>query len=518
MVEADEPPPIVRLERITKRFPGVVANDAVDLAIRAGEIHVLLGENGAGKSTLIAVLSGMQQPDEGAIQVGGRPARIRSPADAIALGIGTVYQHLTLVPSLSVLENLMLGGAWYLRPAARATRGRLAELSRLIGVEVEAEARVGDLSLGQQQQVEIIKALWRGERVLVLDEPTSMLTPQGVRDLGAILARLRSQGVAIVLITHKLAEACELADRISVLRLGRLVGEIPPAELSRLGEAEATARIVGLMFGREAAAGPDPCAGRQGPEPGPRPMLEVRRLSTFPADGIALQDVSFSVAAGETFGIAGIDGNGQKQLAEAIAGQISAAAGEILLDGRPIGGLSIAARQRLGLRYLTDDRLGEGVVGDLPLALNLLLKRIGEPPFWTRGMARDGAISSHAERLIDHYDVRTPGPQTAIGKLSGGNIQKALLARELSEPPKAVIYSKPTHGLDRAHTAAMRGRMRGQARDGAAAVVISTDLDELVEVCDRVGVMLRGRLRGIVEAGPSAAAEIGELMIGGRRP
>jgi ABC-type uncharacterized transport system ATPase subunit len=516
--EAGDGTAVVSLRGITKRFPGVVANRDIDLDIRAGEVHVLLGENGAGKSTLIAILSGMQQPDEGIIAIDGRTARIASPRDALERGIGTVYQHLTLVPTLTVLENLMLGGPWYRRRDEVGTRRRLDQLAGLLGVAIDGDAPVGQLSLGQQQQVEIVKALWRGERVLILDEPTSMLTPQGVQELGKIIARLRDNGVAIILITHKLAEAYAFGERVSVLKLGRLVGEIAPDALRALDAEQATARIVTLMFGpgRGEDAAALTAGARPQAKPEGRPVLELEEVSVQAAVGeVSVHDVSFTVTEGEIFGIAGVDGNGQKELAEAIAGQRAIVKGDIRLDGTSIRRAAIAERLRRGLRYVTDDRLGEGTVGDFPLAMNLVLKRIGEAPFWRRGMVRSGAIERHAADLVARYDVRTPDIHTPIGKLSGGNIQKALLARELAQKPHAMVYNKPTYGLDLANTSAMRERIREEAEDGVATVLISTELEELLGLCGRIAVMSRGRLQGTVKNGPDAERAIGALMIGG---
>ncbi len=504
--------PLVRLVGITKRFPGVLANDDVSFDIHAGEVHALLGENGAGKSTLIAILSGVQQPDAGRIEVTGREARIASPRDAIRLGIGTVYQHSTLVPTLTVVQNLMLGQPWW-RPLGRAAAlARLSELAALLGVQVEPDAVAGSLSLGQQQQVEIIKALWRGERVLVLDEPTSMLTPRGVQELGQVIARLAAQGFGIVFVSHKLQEVLAFGHRVTVLKLGRKVGELPPERLSALAPADATAEIVDLMFGRgasDAAVRRRRVSTVRGDAPS---LLEVSGLST--GDG-ALEGVSFTIRPGEVFGVAGVDGNGQKQLAEVLAGQLRAAAGRIRLAGQDIIPLSVRRRQELGLRYLTDDRLGEGTVGSFSIGTNLVLKRVGEPPFWERGFERPARIADHARDLIERFDVRTPGPDAPIANLSGGNIQKALFGRELSQEPKLIIANKPTYGLDVANIRAARDRISAAADDGVACLLISTDLDELLELSDRVGVMYRGRLVGIVDNGPDAEREIGRLMVAG---
>jgi simple sugar transport system ATP-binding protein len=502
--------PLVRLAGITRRFPGVVANDDVSLEIHAGEVHALLGENGAGKSTLIAILAGVQQPDAGRIEIGGQPVRLGSPREAIARGIGTVYQHSTLVPNLTVAGNLALGRRWWQGTGRAAVLARLAEVSALLGIRVEADAPAGDLSLGQQQQVEIMKALWRGERVLVLDEPTSMLTPKGVEELGAVLRRLRQAGLAVVFVTHKLHEVLAFADRVSVLRLGRKAGEIPPGRFRALAPEAATEAIVEMMFGRDPRAAGEIAEftgtlglRRSAPLPEGPPVLEV-----------ALPGIGFALRAGEILGIAGVDGNGQRELCETLAGQ-TRGAGAIRLAGEDVAPLGVAARQARGLRYLTDDRLGEGTVGGLPVALNLLLKRIGEPPFWRRGFADEGAIRAHGAAMIAAFDIRAPGPDTPIAKLSGGNIQKALFARELEGAPRVVIYNKPTWGLDLANIRAARQRIRAASDAGIAAILVSTELEELLELADRIGVMYRGRLVGIVENGPEAARRVGQLMVAG---
>ena len=508
--------PIVVVDGVTKRFPGVVANDDVSLSIYPGEVQALLGENGAGKSTLIAMLSGMLQPDAGGMWVRGEATAISSPRRALELGIGTVYQHPTLVPTLTVLENLMLGTPWHQRMNRTATRRRLAEISQMLGVSLPEDATLGDLSLGQQQQVEIVKALWRGEQVLILDEATAMLTPKGVEDLGQVIGRLRDAGIAILFITHKLNEAVRFGDRVTVLKLGRKVGELTPDQLAVLGEDQAITQIVDLMFGAASSEGAGESAGR-----------DKSRLIEGPvilsADGLAaaagpgeptVTGVAFQVRAGEVFGIAGVDGNGQKQLAEALAGQRRITAGSLSLKGEPISGLSVVQRQRAGLRYVTDDRLGEGTVGNFQVGLNLLLKRIGDEPFWRNGTIRRREVERHARTLIDRHDVRTPGPQTPIGRLSGGNIQKALLARELDNAPIAVVYNKPTYGLDANNIQFARRAIREQADQGVATVLISTDLDEILELSDRIGVMLQGRMVGIVDNDRDAQRRVGELMIG----
>jgi general nucleoside transport system ATP-binding protein len=514
--------PVISLAGITKRFPGVVANDRVSVDFYAGEVHVLLGENGAGKSTLIGILSGMVRPDEGVISINGRPVIIESPRHAIAHGIGTVFQHTTLVPGMTVAENLMLGQPWYKPLRREATLARLAELAAVLGITVDSDTHAGNLSLGQQQQIEIIKALWRGERVLVLDEPTSMLTPRGVRELGAIIGRLRAEGLAVIFVSHKLREVIDFGDRVSILKLGRLVGQIEPATFHTMSQEAATSFIVERMFGqsdRQSAAAfvAETALRRKVPlDPALPPILALEDVSTT-AGGreVSLDRVSFVVRPGEVFGIAGVDGNGQKQLAEAIAGQRPLAAGRIRFDGADVAALKVHARQRLGLRYLTDDRLGEGTIGSFAVALNFVLKRVGEPPFWSHGLVQRQAIVRNAVDLIARYDVRAPSPLTPIANLSGGNIQKVLFGRELAIEPRLVVYNKPTYGLDVANIRSARQRIRDAADADVAAVLISTELEELLELADRIGVMHGGRLVGIVENADNAEARVGQLMVAG---
>ena len=513
--------PLVALRGITKSFPGVLANDRVSIDIRAGETHALLGENGAGKSTLISILSGMLSPDDGEIEVEGRSLKISSPADALELGIGTVYQHLTLVPTLTVLENLMMGPAPELRLPFNAAQSRFDELSQLLGVDFSSDVLVRDLVLGQQQQVEIMKALWRDSRVLILDEPTSMLTPQGVAELGEELKRLKVGGLAIVFITHKLHEAIELGDRVSVLRRGVKVGSIEPAELRSGSTEELTEAIVGLIFGEQVnrleeslelkLEGGEPRAPRRASS---EVLLEISGVAAdSDRAGGSLSEIDLTVHRGEVVGVAGVDGNGQKELAEVLAGQRGITAGRIKLEDREIDSLAVSERQQLGLRYVTDDRLGEGTVRDLDVALNLVLKRIGQPPFWSGGRINRDEIDAMAERLVEEYDIRTPSVRTRIGTLSGGNVQKVVLARELSFEPRIVVFNKPTYGLDLRTAQFVHEQIRRQSELGVGSLLISTELDELIALSDRIAVMSRGRLMGIVENGPSVQERVGELMV-----
>lgn len=508
--------PVLEVRGLTKRFPGVTAVSGLDLAVRAGEVHVFLGENGAGKSTLVAMISGLIRPDEGEILVDGRRRALGSPRHALRLGIGTVFQHSMLVPTLTVAENLALGGPWWRAPALAETAATLRRLAGELGLEIDPEAVAGELSLGERQQVEILRAILRGSRVLVLDEATAMLTPQGVAELGALVRRLVGRGIGVVFITHKLNEAFDIGDRITVLRQGRKVGELVLRDVPSRGIDELQSEVVELMFGPTAPGRSAPDVGEP-PRPQPRrgvpPVLRVRDLGTDSAGGNAPAGISFDVAPGEILGIAGIDGNGQKRLAEAIAGQLPYR-GSVELDGRKVDGLDVGERSRLGLRYITDDRLGEGTVGSFSVALNLVLKEIGEPPCWRYGIERRDRIAERTRDLVAAFDVRAPGIGTPVGRLSGGNIQKVLLARELTGSARAVICSKPTNGLDLKTTRDVRERILRAAASGMAIVLISTDLDEVLELSDRIAVMSRGRLVGMVANGPEARRRVGELMLG----
>jgi simple sugar transport system ATP-binding protein len=514
--------PAVELIGITKSFPGVIANDRISVAAMPGEVLCLLGENGAGKSTLMSILSGLYRPDSGSIRIDGRDVTIDSPRRGRDLGIGMVYQELSLIPTLTVLENLMLGTNQGLVLDEHSARARLHDLAATLGVTIDPDARTGSLGLGEQQHVEIMKALWKGSRLLILDEPTSMLTPQGIAELQKVLVQLKASGMAIIFITHKLHEAIAIGDRVSVLKQGRVVGSIGPDILRVTSPHDLQRLIVTMMFGEEAASPADVAELREDLS-GTRtrrtfseaPLLDLSDVSAPGERGQhGISGVTLSVRGGEILGIAGVDGNGQRALAHVISGQARPTAGSIRLAGRTIDGLAVKARQRLGLRYVTDDRLGEGVVLPYSVGLNLVLKRIGDAPYWQRGTIDRAAINATARDLIRQFDIRTRSEETRIGKLSGGNVQKVLLARELSFDPKVVVFNKPTHGLDVRTIAMVRDRIRELAGGGAAAIVISSDLDELLDLSDRVAVVFEGRIAGIVENGPGAETRIGELIVG----
>lgn len=506
----------VALVNVTKRFPGVVAVDDVSLSFRSGEVHVLLGENGAGKSTIVGMLAGLQEPDEGHINVDGRKTRLSTPNESLAHGINTVFQHVMLVPTLSVFENLVLGANWWSRPPRAEIERRVKELSQEFGLSVPLDARTGDLSLGEQQQIEIARALLRDSKILILDEATSMLTPQGADELGERMRRLANRGIGVIFITHKLSEAYRFGDRISVLKQGKFAGDIPPKNLMEMTEAKAIEEMVHLMFGGgENRDHRPPAPPRQIGET----RLQVENLSTEGGDEIVgLSNVSFELRAGEILGVAGIDGNGQKQLAEALAGQRQAMSGKITLEGADVTQMTVGRRRKLGLRYLTDDRLAEGSVSEFPVALNSVLKEIGSSPFWTHGLERPQTIADHAKGLIETYAVKTPDEKTPIGHLSGGNIQKLLFGRELYGEARVVVFNKPTYGLDLQNISASRQRIKAIAETGVAVLLISTDLDEVLELSNRIIVMERGNIRGVVEndaAQPEALRRnIGRLMVG----
>lgn len=517
--------PAVALRGITKSFPGVVANRSVDLDLYWGEIHCLLGENGAGKSTLVQVLSGMCPPDSGSITVAGQPIGVGSPKDALAHGVGTVYQHPIAVPTFTVLENLLLGMKGRLRLGRQSALRSLAELAGRIKADLDPYAIVGDLTFGRQKQVEIIKALWSGSKILVLDEPTSMLTPREVEDLQQLLVALRNEGLAVLFITHKLREALAVGDRITILRQGEVVGSLTPGRIRSMEMGDLETIAVTMLFGDRVITAEEAAElGRRGSSPrAPRPLspkvvLRADDISVNPGPWeVGVREVSLAVRYGEILGVAGVDGNGQRELAEALAGQRSVAHGRIWLEGEDVTHAGVAHRQRLGLRFITDDRMGEGMVSSLPLSLNLLLKRIGEQPFWTRtGRISRAVLEGTAQKLADEFDIRAPSVRTRVDALSGGNIQKMLLARELSFDPKVIIYNNPTHGLDLKATLAVHRRIREMSTlNDVAAVLMSADLDELMGLCDRIAVIFKGRLAGIVEnSGLGVEEKVGALMLG----
>ncbi|MCA9860663.1 MAG: ABC transporter ATP-binding protein [Thermomicrobiales bacterium] len=505
--------PIVSMREIDKRFGPVRANDKVSLTLYPGEIHAVLGENGAGKTTLMNILSGMYQPDGGTIELDGKPITIGSPSEALAHGIGTVYQHFTLVPNLSVIENVVLGTKTGFVLNLSKGEQRLKEVLTEFELNTDPNVEVRHLSIGQRQRVEIIKVLMRGTRVLLLDEPTSVLTPTEVEGLFRILRRLREEGVSVVIITHKLEEALDVSDRVTILRGGKNVGELGPDDIASAGRAGARQRIVETMFGGMPAAAE---TFQQHVATG-KTLLELSGVSAIGDRGeIAIRELSIQLRAGEIYGIAGVDGNGQKELGEIIAGQRKTTTGRLALDGTDYTNAGVATLSRAGVGYITDDRLGEGVVPGMSVAQNAALKTINRSPF-SKGFWLDRkAIEANANTLIEQFSVRTPSAQTKITLLSGGNIQKLMLARELAMDPRVIVCNKPTYGLDLKTAQFVLQTLRQEADSGKAVLLISSELDEILEISDRIGVIYNGEIVETFERAQVDIETVGRLMLSGR--
>ena len=500
-------PSVIDMRTITKAFPGVLANDHIDFQLEKGEIHALLGENGAGKTTLMNILYGLYQPDEGEILLNSRKAEIKSPSDAIAQGIGMVHQHFMLVPPLTVAENIVLGietrrGGIFL-DRAEANR-RIAELSREYGLEVDPSAYVKDLSVGARQRVEIIKALYRGAEMLILDEPTAVLTPQEVEDLFVVMRSLVQAGKSIIFITHKLKEVMAIADRITVLRDGRVVGTTTPA---RTSERE----LASMMVGREVILAVDKKPATPGDE-----VLGVQNLKVLDdRREVAVDGVSFTVRAGEILGIAGVLGNGQRELVEALTGLRPAVAGHIEILGRDTTHAPPRRIIEAGTAHIPEDRHKHGLVLGYPVDDNLVLSTYYQVPFAHNSLLDGKAVDENAEKLIREFDIRTPSIHTLVGSLSGGNQQKTIVAREFSRPIRLLIANQPTRGLDVASTEYIRQRLV-EARDtGIAILLVSAELDEIMALSDRIAVIYKGRIVALLPAEEATKERLGLLMAGG---
>jgi len=498
-------PPIIELREITKRFPGVLANDRISLSVRAGEIHALVGENGAGKTTLMSILYGLYQPDAGQLLWRGRPVVIRNSSTALQLGIGMVHQHFMLVPPFTVLENVILG-AEPVRAGVVAlaqAHARVAQLAGQHGFDLDLDARVETLSVGEQQRVEILKVLYRGAQLLILDEPTAVLVPQEVQELFRNLRRLREQGRTIIFISHKLDEVLEIAGRITVLRQGRVIDtvETPSATPPMVAE---------MMVGRPVLLQ----APRSQASPGAA-RLEVRDLSVEGEQGrLRIRDVSFNVRAGEVYAIAGVQGNGQAELVEAIVGLRRAAAGRILLDGRDITTLSVAGRRAAGLAHIPEDRHRRGLVLALSTRENLILGHHRRQAFSGGLLLDERAVDRFAAERCREYDVRVPGPGTPALALSGGNQQRLVIAREFAFTPTLLIAAQPTRGLDVGATEFVYRRLVQIKEQGLAVLLVSVDLDEVLALADRVGVLYNGRIAGEFRREEADAATLGLYMTG----
>jgi ABC-type uncharacterized transport system ATPase subunit len=494
----------LELKGITKRFGSLVANDHIDLAVQRGEIRALLGENGAGKTTLMNVLYGLVQPDEGEIWVDGKRVTIRSPKDAIAARIGMVHQHFMLVPVFTVAENVTLGlertRAFGLLDRRR-TRADVRELSERYGLNVDPDTYVEDLPVGVQQRVEIIKALMREASVLILDEPTSVLTPGETADLFRIMRELRADGRAIVFISHKLREVQEIADAITVIRHGKVVGERPPTATD--------ADLAELMVGRAVQLRVTKGAAHEG-----EVTLDVRDLTVAGEhDKPAVDDVSFQVRAGEVLGVAGVQGNGQTELCEALMG-LRAATGSVLLSGRDLSGAAPRERLRAGIGYIPEDRQEDGLVSDFSVADNLILDVFDRPPYASGVAMNLDAIRATAQARVPEFDIRTSSISTSVGTLSGGNQQKVILAREIGRDVKLLLASQPTRGLDVGSIEFVHRRIIEQRDQGVAVIIVSSELDEIYALADRIAVMYEGRITGFRPPTVSVG-ELGLLMAGG---
>jgi len=498
---------------ITKRFPGVLANDHVNFDLRKGEIHALLGENGAGKTTLMNIIYGLYSQDEGQIALGIdhsnelHPVEIHSPHDAIQLGIGMVHQHFMLVPVFTVTENIILGQEVTRGPSLdlRNARQHIRKLSQDYGLEVDPDAVIENLPVGVQQRVEILKALYREARILVLDEPTAVLIPQEVDDLFRIMRQLTERGVSIIFITHKLKEVLAVADRITVMRRGQVVGTTTPAESDEH-------KLASMMVGREVLLQVD-----KGPANPGEVVLEVEGLSVKDERGVdVLRDISFQVRSGEILGIAGVQGNGQTELVESLTGLRAYQKGQVKLAGEYVAMMNPRPLIENGMAHIPEDRQKHGLVLPYSIADNEVLCTYYQPPF-ARGLQRDQqAVIENALRLIERFDVRAPGPLVPASNLSGGNQQKVIVARELSRPVRLLIANQPTRGLDVGSIEYIHRQIVDMRDKGVGVLLVSVELDEILSLADRIAVMYRGQIVAVVDPETVTRAELGLLMAGSK--
>jgi simple sugar transport system ATP-binding protein len=500
-------PIAVEMKGMTKAFPGVVANNKVDLEVRSGEIHALVGENGAGKTTLMNLLYGLLHPDEGAIFIDGKPVHIGGPRDAIAHGIGMVHQHFMLIPVFTVGENVMLGREPVSGPGfydhARA-RQEIAELTKRYGLRLDPDARTGDLPVGLQQRVEIMKVLYRGANIVILDEPTGVLTPQESKELFAVLRDLVKGGKTIIFISHKLREVLEISDRITVMRRGKVVGHLVTKDTT---EQE----IATLMVGREVLLRVDKKPAKPGAV-----TFKVENLTASSDRGVpALKGVSFELHQGEILGIAGVEGNGQSELVEVLAGTRRATGGRVLLGDKDVTAFDARTEREAGIAFIPEDRRGTGLVLNYSVADNLILGRQRSPQFsWHEIVLRLVAIKQWARRLVKEFDIRTPSIETAARNLSGGNQQKIIVAREMASRPRVLLAAQPTRGVDIGAIEFIHRRLVAERDEGTAVLLVSAELDEIRSLSDRIAVIYEGQ---IVSIEPADAPEerLGLLMTGG---
>lgn len=492
------------MSNITKRFPGIVANDRVNFALRKGEIHALLGENGAGKSTLMNVLDGIYHPDDGEITIEGTRVELRSPLDSMKHGIGMIHQHFMLVDSLSVIENVILGlesQGFYLD--RKSVADRIETIAAKYNFRVDPYARIWQLSVGEQQRVEIIKTLFRGARILILDEPTAVLTPQESDELFGILREMKSEGKSIIFISHKLGEVMSVSDRITVLRKGRLVGTVDTAAVNERELAK-------MMIGRDVLFRLE----RKSIESG-REVLKVEDAQAYNDRGMmALDKLSITVHGGEILGVAGVAGNGQVELAECITGLRHLVGGHVVVEGVDVTNVTPCILNSVGVNYIPADRLGVGLVPNLSTIENAVLRKYRQAPMCRGTFIDYGAACTYAGRLIEKFDIAVPLRNAPVKVLSGGNMQKLLLAREIEENPRLLIAEHPTRGLDVGATEFVRKTLLEQRDNGVAVLLISEDLDEILMVADRVAVMYEGRIVGVMDAHHVDIAQIGLMMAG----
>jgi ABC-type uncharacterized transport system ATPase subunit len=502
--------PVLELKGITKRFPGVLANDHIDLTLEEGQIHALLGENGAGKTTLMNILYGLYQPDEGEIWVQGKQIKVHSPSDAIASGIGMVHQHFMLIPVFTVTENVMLGdedvraGGILDRKTVAA---KIRQISEQYNLQVDPDAYVEDLPVGVQQRVEIIKLLYREADILILDEPSAVLTPQEVEELIKIMRSLVEKGKSIIFITHKLKEVLEIADQITVIRRGKVVGATTPQEANQNQLAE-------IMVGRQVDLEVDKEPGR----PGQR-VLEVKDLMVLDdRHQLAVDGVSFEVMEGEVLGIAGVQGNGQTELVEAITGLRLSTSGKIVITDEDLTNSTPRQITEQGVAHVPEDRQKDGLVLPFPVADNLILNTYYQAPFSKGVVLQADKILENANQLIKDFDIRTPGAMTKAGALSGGNQQKVIVAREFSRPIKLLVASQPTRGLDVGSIEYIHRRIIEKRDQGTAILLVSTELDEIMGLSDRIAVMYRGKIVDVMPAQAVTKEQVGLLMAGITQP
>ncbi|MGA1146870.1 MAG: ABC transporter ATP-binding protein [Candidatus Nanopelagicales bacterium] len=498
--------PVLEARDLTKRFPGVVANKDVSLTIHKGQIVGLLGENGAGKSTLVKMIYGLYEPDEGEILINGKPVRLKGPRDAIKRGIGMVHQHFQLVPVFTVAENVILGDEPHtsIFVDMKKATAEVARLSEQYGLKVDVDAKVEDLPVGAQQRVEILKALYRKAEILIMDEPTAVLTPQETDELLKVMRGFADNGVAVIFITHKLREVLAIADTIEVLRGGQVVGTTTPDQTDQAGLAQ-------MMVGRSVLLRVD----KKPASPG-NVVLEVENLNVEGGLGLpAVTDVSLDVRAGEIVGIAGVEGNGQRELVEALTGLRKYRADVVTINGRDAVGATPHTIHDMGVGHVPEDREKDGVVGPYSIADNMVLNRFDEPEFASRGIRNRKAVSNLATTLVKDYDVRTPSIQTTAQSLSGGNKQKVVIARELAANPSLLIASQPTRGVDVGSIEFIHSQIVKARDDGAAVLLVSAELDEVMGLSDRILVMYDGRIVADIPAEGADRNRIGRLMAGG---